>query len=41
MKLGFTEEGRRRQFMWNKGSYHDAIIMNILAEEWNEKQKSI
>ena len=36
-KLGFTEEGRRRQFMWNKGSYHDAVLMGMLTEEWREK----
>jgi len=40
-KLGFTEEGRRRQFMWNKGSYHDAILMGMLTEEWRERKKSI
>lgn len=40
-KLGFMEEGRKRQFMWNKGRYHVAIIMSILAEEWNEKKKSM
>jgi len=40
-KLGFMEEGRKRQFMWNKGRYHDAIIMSILAEEWRDRNKSI
>ena len=38
-KAGFTEEGRKRQFMWIKGKYYDAIIMSILAEEWSEKKK--
>ena len=38
-KLGFIEEGRKRQFIWSNGSYHDAIVMSILAEEWREKQK--
>ena len=38
-KIGFIEEGRKRQFMWNKGKYHDAIMMSILAEEWSEKKK--
>jgi RimJ/RimL family protein N-acetyltransferase len=36
-KLGFIEEGRKRQFMWSKGAYHDAIIMSILAEEWKTR----
>jgi RimJ/RimL family protein N-acetyltransferase len=38
-KVGFLEEGRKRQFKWSKGKYHDAILMAILAEEWNEKKK--
>jgi len=38
-KIGFKEEGRKKQFMWNKGKYYDAIIMGILAEEWSEKKK--
>ena len=37
-KIGFIEEGRKRKFMWYKGAYHDAIIMSILAEEWNAKE---
>ena len=40
-KLGFTEEGRRRQFVWIKGSYHDAIMMGMLAEEWRDRKESI
>jgi RimJ/RimL family protein N-acetyltransferase len=36
-KLGFTEEGRKRQHIWINGKYHDVIIMSILAEEWNSK----
>ena len=39
-KVGFIEEGRKRQFMWNKGKFHDAIMMGILAEEWNEKRNT-
>ena len=38
-KVGFLEEGRKRQFMWYNGVYHDAIIMGILADEWKEKNK--
>ncbi|MFX0036314.1 MAG: GNAT family N-acetyltransferase [Candidatus Hermodarchaeota archaeon] len=38
-KVGFIEEGTKRQFMWHNGSYHDAIIMGILAEEWREKKE--
>ena len=38
-KIGFTEEGRKRQFFWTKGQYHDSIMMGLLAEEWKEKNK--
>jgi RimJ/RimL family protein N-acetyltransferase len=38
-KVGFVEEGRKRQFIWSKGRYHDAIMMGILADDWREKQK--
>ncbi|MFX0038400.1 MAG: GNAT family N-acetyltransferase [Promethearchaeota archaeon] len=38
-KIGFIEEGRKRQFFWSKGQYHDSIMMGILAEEWNKKKK--
>ncbi len=40
-KLGLTEEGRRRQSVWIKGSYHDAIMMGMLAKEWRDMNKSI
>ena len=39
-KAGFIEEGRKRQFMWYNGRYHDEIIMSILAEEWREISKN-
>ncbi len=38
-KVGFVEEGRKRQFIWNDGKYYDALIMSILAKEWEEKNK--
>ena len=38
-KVGFIEEGRKRQCFWSNGKYHDSIMMGILAEEWNEKKK--
>ncbi len=37
-KVGFIEEGRKRQSIWINGSYHDAILMGILAEEWRKKK---
>ena len=40
-KLGFIEEGRKRQFLWIRGRFCDAIIMSILAKEWKEKKKPV
>jgi RimJ/RimL family protein N-acetyltransferase len=41
-KVGFKEEGRRRQAIFAHGKHHDSILMSILQEEWkerNEKEK--
>jgi len=34
-KLGFVEEGRKRQSYFCDGKYHDDIVMGILRSEWN------
>ena len=36
-KVGFIEEGRKRQARYRKGKYHDEIIMAILREDWEKK----
>ncbi|MFX0139084.1 MAG: GNAT family N-acetyltransferase [Candidatus Hodarchaeota archaeon] len=33
-KVGFIEEGRKRQATFKNGKYHDVIIMSLLQEEW-------
>jgi RimJ/RimL family protein N-acetyltransferase len=33
-KVGFIEEGRKRQATFKNGKYHDIIIMSLLREEW-------
>jgi RimJ/RimL family protein N-acetyltransferase len=33
-KCGFVEEARRRQAHYERGSYHDAVIMSVLRSEW-------
>ena len=38
-KLGFKTEGRMRQAIQRDGSFHDAILMSILAQEWSEQEK--
>jgi RimJ/RimL family protein N-acetyltransferase len=35
-KCGFKLEGRRREAMFRDGRYHDALIMAILREEFEE-----
>ena len=36
-KVGFIEEGRKRQARYHNGRYHDEIIMAILREDWETK----
>jgi RimJ/RimL family protein N-acetyltransferase len=33
-KVGFIEEGRKREAFYSDGKYYDEIIMSILKEEW-------
>ena len=35
--LGFTEEGRRRKFMFVDGEYRDMIQYGLLREEWRDR----
>lgn len=35
-KVGFVEEGRRRQARYHNGKYYDEIIMGILKEDWKK-----
>jgi RimJ/RimL family protein N-acetyltransferase len=37
-KVGFKEEGIRREAIFKKGEYHDVIMMGILKEEWQSKK---
>ncbi len=36
-KVGFIEVGRRRQVRYWGGKYEDAIVLDILREEWERK----
>ncbi|MFX1589162.1 MAG: GNAT family N-acetyltransferase [Promethearchaeota archaeon] len=40
LKVGFIEEGRKRQAVFKNGEYYDEIMFSILRSEWN-KRKSI
>ncbi len=33
-KIGFRDEGARRQALYRDGDYHDIHVMGILREEW-------
>lgn len=33
-KVGFVEEGRRRQMTFHAGQFHDEVLMGILHSEW-------
>jgi len=37
-RVGFVEEGRKRQLNWIDGHWEDYISMGILLEEWEEKR---
>ena len=39
-KVGFVEEGRKRQARYHNGKYQDEIIMAILREDWENKGKN-
>lgn len=38
-KLGFIEEGLKRQAVFINGDYHDVIIMGLLSHEWRKNKK--
>ena len=35
LKVGFTEEGRRREAVYKNGVYHDEVTFGLLRQEWN------
>jgi RimJ/RimL family protein N-acetyltransferase len=37
-KVGFVEEGKKRQDKYQDGKYHDVVIMGILRDEWDAAQ---
>ena len=39
-RLGFTEEGCRRQHILRNGEYVDVVLFSLLVDEWNERQQS-
>lgn len=34
-RVGFIEEGRRRQAVYRSGAWHDEIMLSILRDEWH------
>ncbi|GAA5964665.1 hypothetical protein JCM3765_004344 [Sporobolomyces pararoseus] len=37
--VGFVEEGRRRQTVWQNGAFRDDYWIGILASEWRERHE--
>lgn len=35
-KVGFVEEGRQREFIYNAGKYYDCIMMSLLSHEFKK-----
>jgi RimJ/RimL family protein N-acetyltransferase len=40
-KVGFLEEGRKRQARYHNGKYCDEIIMAILRKDWEKKKLNL
>jgi RimJ/RimL family protein N-acetyltransferase len=38
LNVGYKEEGRQRDFVYNNGRYYDSIAMSILAKDYNKKK---
>jgi len=38
-KVGFREEGRRREHCWVRGAYVDEVIMGLLRSDWSAAQR--
>jgi RimJ/RimL family protein N-acetyltransferase len=36
-KIGFLEEGRRREHCWVRGRYEDEVIMGLLRADWESR----
>jgi RimJ/RimL family protein N-acetyltransferase len=36
-RVGFSEEGRRREVAWHAGRWHDEVLMSVLEREWAEQ----
>lgn len=34
-KIGFVDEGRRRQVVFHAGRFHDEVLMSLLRSEWS------
>lgn len=35
-KVGFVEEGRRREVVFHQGRFYDEVLMGLLASEWQD-----
>ena len=40
-RLGFREEGRMRESCFFEGSYHDVLVVGLLAREWESLRSTL
>ncbi|WP_211655594.1 GNAT family N-acetyltransferase [Planococcus alpniumensis] len=40
-KMGFTEEGQLRGYLFQRGESHDALVFSLLAPEWKLQRERI
>ena len=40
-RLGFVDEGRKRESLWKGGRWWDTIFMGILAREWEARKTAV
>lgn len=36
-KIGFLYEGRKREYIFMDGKFHDIVEFSLLEDEWKEK----
>ena len=36
LKVGFTEEGRRKENLFKNGAYYDEVVFGLLREDWKK-----
>lgn len=40
LRVGFIEEGRRKESVYINGDYHDSVMFGLLRKEWMERENA-